>query len=82
MKEVYTVSEKEVVREVMKMRGWSQTTLAEKAGFKSQSNINGLLNNSIAGMRIDNLYRILHAMGCEIIVRDAMGSKKEWEITL
>lgn len=76
------MNEKEVIREVMKLRDWNQTKLAEKAGFKSQSNITGLLNNGKSGMRIDNLYKILRAMGCEIIVRDTMGSKKEWEITI
>ena len=74
------MTEKEVVREVMKLRGWSQSTLATEAGFKSQSNITGLLNNNDKGIRFDNLYRILHAMGCEIIVRDKMGSGKEWKV--
>ena len=31
-------------------------------------------------MRIDNLIRILEALGCEIVVRDKLGSKKEWPI--
>ena len=74
------MTEKDVVRKVMKLRGWAQPKLAEEAGFKSQSNITGLLNNNQNGIRIDNLFRILDAMGCEIVVRDKMGSKKEWVI--
>ncbi len=74
------MNEKDVVREVMKMRGWSQSTLAEESGFKSQSNITGLLNNNRNGIRIDNLVRMLSAMGCEIVVRDKMGSGKEWVV--
>ena len=74
------MTEKEIIREIMSMRGWSQSKLASEAGFKSQSNITGLLNNNQNGIRIDNLYRMLDAMGCEIVVRDKMGSKKEWII--
>lgn len=76
------MTEKEVIREVMTMRGWSQKKLAEKAGFNSQSNITGLLNNGKNGIRIDNLFKMLSAMGCEIVVRDEMGSGKEWKITM
>ena len=76
------MTEKQVVREVMAMRGWSQAKLAEEAGFKSQSNITGLLNNNQNGIRMDNLYKMLNAMGCEIIVRDKMGSNKEWKVVL
>lgn len=76
------MTEKEIVREVMQIRKWSQPKLAEEAGFKSQSNITGLLNNNKNGIRIDNLYKILSAMGCEIIVRDKMGTEKEWIITM
>lgn len=74
------MTEKEVIREVLALRHWSQATLAQEAGFKSQSNITGLLNVNQKGIRIDNLIRIFRAMGCEIVVRDKMGSKKEWVI--
>ena len=76
------MNEKDIVREVMGLRGWSQAMLAEKAGFKSQSNITGLLNNNKNGIRIDNLVKMLNALGCEVVVRDTMGSKKEWKIGL
>ena len=76
------MTEKQVVREIMTMRGWSQARLAEESGFKSQSNITGLLNNNQNGIRMDNLYKMLSAMGCEIVVRDKMGSNKEWKITM
>lgn len=76
------MTEKEVVREVMKLRGWKQPELAKEANFKSQSNITGLLNNNKNGIRIDNLFKMLNAMGCEIVVRDKMGTKKEWIIDM
>ena len=77
------MNEKEIVREIMELRGWSQALLAEKAGFKSQSNITGLLNNNKNGIRIDNLVKMLHALGCEVVVRDTMSKeKREWKIEL
>jgi transcriptional regulator with XRE-family HTH domain len=76
------MTEKDVVRKVMKLRGWSQPKLAEESGFKSQSNITGLLNNNKNGIRMDNLFKMLDAMGCKIIVRDDMGSGQEWVIDM
>ena len=76
------MTEKDVVREVMKLRDWKQPKLAQEAGFKGQSNITGLLNNNKNGIRIDNLFKMLNAMGCEIVVRDKMGTKKEWIIDM
>ena len=76
------MNEKQVVREIMKLRGWSQPKLAEEVGGWSQSNISGLLNNNKNGIRMDNLFKMLDAMGCEIVVRDKMGSKKEWVIDM
>lgn len=76
------MTEKDVVRKIMKMRGWNQPKLAEEAGFRSQSNITGLLNNNKNGIRMDNLFKILDAMGFEIVVRDKMGSNKEFTIDM
>ena len=76
------MTEKDVVRKVMRLRGWSQPMLAKEAGFKSQSNITGLLNNNQNGIRMDNLFKMLSAMGCEIIVKDKMGSNQEWKIDM
>lgn len=76
------MTEKEIIRELMVMRDWSQKKLAEKAGLPSQSNITGLLNQNKNGIRLDKLIPIINALGCTIVVRDEMGSKKEWVITL
>ena len=76
------MTEKDVVRAVMAKRNWSQPKLAEEAGFKSQSNITGLLNNNKNGIRIDNLFKMLDAMGCKIVIRDNMGSNEEWIIDM
>ena len=76
------MTEKDGVRKAMEERKWSQPKLAKQAGFASQSNITGFLNNNSNGIRFDNLFRMLDAMGYDIIVRDRMGSKKEWTIDM
>ena len=76
------MTEKDVVRKGMAMRGWGQHKLATDSGFKSQSNITGLLNNNKNGIRMDNLFRMLDAMGFEIVVRDKMGSNREFVIDM
>ena len=76
------MDEKKIIREVMELRGWSQAMLAKAAGYKNQSNIGSMLTGSANGIRIDNLVRIFNAMGCEVVVRDKMGSKKEWVVDM
>lgn len=76
------MTEKDVVRKAMAIRGWNQPKLAKESGFKSQSNITGLLNNNKNGMRMDNLFKMLDAMGFKIIVRDDMGTGKEFVIDM
>ena len=70
---------KEVVRDIMQIRGWSQSRLAMESGMKGQTNINGILNRG-ASLRVDILERMVNAMGCEIVIRDKMGSRKEWVV--
>lgn len=74
------MTEKKAIREVMYEKRVTQTELATKAGFKSQSNIAGLLNNNKNGIRIDNLIRVFDAMGCDIVIRDRENPDKEWII--
>ena len=78
----FKMTEKEVIRKVMNLKGWSQSMLAKKAGFKNQSNITGLLNNNKNGIRIDNLFKIFTALGCEIVIRDIKENEQEWVIDM
>ena len=76
------MKETDVIRKIMIRRGWSQPKLARESGFKNQSNVSGLLNNNKNSMRVDSLFRMLHAMGFELIARDKMGSGKEFVIDM
>lgn len=71
---------KETVKTLMKKKGISQAEIAGLAGYKRQSNVSNMLNENTKGMRTDNLYRLLTAMGCSLIVRDNE-TGREYEIT-
>ena len=66
-----------VVKQILKFRNMSQDKLAEKCGYANQSCISGVLNRG--NMRIDNLYKIIDELGCEIIIKDKK-SKQQWII--
>lgn len=66
---------KEAIREAMKVCGWSQETLAQKCGMKSQSNVTGVLNRG-SSMRVDILLHMVNAMGFELVLRDGRGKKE------
>lgn len=75
------MNEKEIIKEIMHLKGISQATLAKDAGFKQQSNITGFLNRGTNGLRTDIVTRMLDAMDCELVIRDKSGSGKEWIIS-
>ena len=70
---------KEIVKEILHLRGWSQSKLAEDIG-KSQTNITGYLNRGKNEMRLDVFVKMVEAMGYEVIVRDKQGSSEKWRV--
>ncbi len=75
-RKVMTMTDKEIIREAMNARGWSQERLAQESGFKSQSNITGIINRGKKSVKVDTLFRLLDAMGYEILVVDKFDRKK------
>lgn len=69
------MDEKVIVRKLMKMKGYNQTLIAEKLGFKYQSNVSEMLRSR--NMRVDNLIRLLEAMDCELVIRSKTGVPRE-----
>ena len=57
-----------LIRSKIAERATNQTELAERAGFKSQSNISMMLKTG--NMRVNNLFALLDALDCELVVRD------------
>lgn len=58
---------KELVRALTDKRGITQADLAERAGFAGQTNIAAIYQSK--NMRVDNLIRLVEALGCELVVR-------------
>ena len=81
------MSEKDIIREMLKKRGWSQQRLADAINERyhmnwKQSNVSGILNGNVTGIRVDNLYKIFTVLGCEIIIRDTMNGDKDQKLVM
>ena len=74
-----SINTSNVIKQILKFRDLTQRELADKAGYKSQSNITGLLNQG--DMRLSGLIKMVEALDCELIVRDKKGTSQEWIIT-
>lgn len=76
------MNEKEVIREAMKARGLNQAMLADAAGLKRQSNVSELLRGN--SIRVDNMVKLLDAMGFDLIVKDRNSSNKGnvWKVEI
>lgn len=70
----------QIVKAAMRDRKWSMSKLAEESGMRGATNVTGILNRGTS-MRVDNLVKMLDAMGYEVIVRDKMGTTTEYRVT-
>lgn len=76
------MNSKQVVAEVMDMRGVSQKMLAEKLGYATVTGVSNRLNGkSTKDMNVSTLVQFLSLMDCEVVVRSRTKDKKEWIIT-
>ena len=71
----------DIIKEILEERKWSRVKLSEEMGYKRPSNIGTLLDRG-SNIRTDKLVEMVEVMGCELIVRDKMGSGKEWKVTV
>lgn len=67
----------EIVKEIMKLRGFSNQSLATKLGKSTASAVSNPLSRE-NGMRIDTLIEMVEVMDCEVIVRSTLKDKSEW----
>ena len=76
------MNSKQIVAEVMDMRGWSQKMLAEKLGYATVTGVANRLNGkSTKDMNVNTLVQFLSLMDCEVVVRSRTKDKKEWVIS-
>ena len=77
------MNSKQIVAEVMDMRGVSQKMLAEKLGYATVTGVANRLNSkSTKDMNVSNLVQFLSLMDCEVVVRSRTKEHKEWIVSL
>ena len=72
---------KQIVSEVMKKRGFTNSALAEKLNYPTPSGVSERLRGK-QDMRVDTLVKFLEAMDCEVVVKSKLNDKTEWVIDL
>ena len=75
------MNDKQIIRDAMQSRGYTQSLLAEKVGYASQAGIGQILsarNNT----RLDTFVKLLNAMDFEVVVRSKTKSGEEWKVEM
>ena len=75
------MNSKKIVRDIMKMRGHTFESLAEKLGYEKPNRVSERLRNS-GEMRVDTLVKFLSKMDCELVIKSKLQDKEEWVVTL
>lgn len=70
---------KTIIKDLYKMRGWTQAEFAQEVGYHGASAISWMLTGP-RGLSIERYLKMLNVLGADLIVRDKMGSGKEWRI--
>lgn len=73
---ITATNETEILKKLMKMKGYTLQLIAENAGLKRHSNVSEMMRRS-RSMRVDNLVRILEAMDCEVVIRSKTAVPRE-----
>lgn len=72
---------KEIVRDIMKKRGFTLEYLREKLGYKGVTAVANRLNDkTVKDMSVDTLVKFTAAMDCEVIIRSKTTDKQEWVV--
>lgn len=69
----------EIIKEIMKLRGFSNQSLATKLGKSTASAVSTKLSRE-KGMRMDIFLEMIEAMDCEVIVKSKLADKTQWKI--
>ena len=66
-----------LIREVMKERGHSNSSLARALGYDTPSYVSEKLRRK-KGMSLEWFVKMAEVMNCEIVVRSKLKDKNEW----
>lgn len=76
------MTEKEIVRQAMEIRGFTQTVIAEKLGFKKPSSISDKLGDRSGNLKVEWMVQMLDVLGYDVIVKDRNTNGQTWKIEL
>lgn len=72
------MNEIEIVKALMKAKGHSGKTLAEKMGYNTPSGVTNRLQSKT--MTVEKLIEMLDAMDCELIIKNKVGDKEAFVV--
>ena len=75
------MNSKKIVRTIMKMRGHTYESLANKLGYEKPNRVSERLRND-GEMRVDTLVKFLAEMDCELVIKSKLQDKEEWVVSL
>ena len=68
------MNEIEIVKTLMKAKGFSGAKLADKMGFNTASSVTNRLQSKT--MTVEVLINLLAAMDCELVIKNTVGDKE------
>lgn len=68
----------EILKKIVADSGFSQAVIAEKAGFKRQSNVTGILGNE--NMKMNSLLSILKVCGYKVVIVPERKGGESYEV--
>lgn len=75
------MNSKQIVSEIMKKRGFTNTALAEKLKYPTVSGVSERLRGK-QDMRVDTLVKFLEAMDFEVVIRSKLSDKMEYIVEI
>ena len=75
------MNSKKIVREIMKLRGHTYESLANKLGYEKPNRVSERLRGATE-MRVDTLVKLLLEMDCELVIKSKLTDKSEWTVTI
>lgn len=71
------MNERDIIREVLALRGVTQVGLGERLGYASTSAVSTMLNRQ--SMKTDGVVKFLDELGCELVIR-MKDENREWVV--
>lgn len=72
------MNEIEIVKTLMKAKGFSGAKLADKMGFNTASAVTNRLQSKT--MTVEKLIELLAAMDCELVIKNTVGDKESFVV--